>query len=357
MFKKLIFIVLLVSIFSGIYYYYHPEIRTGQKISNQTAKSVQVVAAKLETIHDEIEALGTAYANEAVNITSTDTDKIVEIRFEDGQAVKKGDVIVVLEQEEELAQKKAEEAQVAEHERELKRLDDLLKRNATAKNEYDGRKTLLSISKHRISEIQARIDDKTIRAPFDGVLGLRKISVGSLVAPGDVITTLDDISKIKLDFSIPSVYLDVVKENLAIQAKSDAYSGKAFAGKVTKISPRIDPITRTVEVRALLPNPDLTIKPGMLLRVHLLRNEREAIMIPEEAIIQLQRLHYVMVVTEDNIVERKQVDIGKRQPGLVEIIAGLQVGEQVIIRGITSVRSGDEVQIETKKPLQEGNEI
>lgn len=346
MFKKLIILVIIFSIAAtGIYYYQHLSNGTSQQQNSKSILTVDVVKIKHQTIHDEIEALGTAFANEAVNITSTDTDKIAQIRFEDGQSVKKDDVIVLLEQNEEQAQKQAIEAQVLEHERELKRLEDLLKRNAAAKNEFDARNTLLMISKHRIAEIEARINDKTIRAPFDGILGLRKISVGSLVVPGTIITTIDDISQIKLDFSVPSVYLDVVKEGLEIKAVSDALPDKAFVGKVTKVSPRVDPRTRSVEVRAILPNPDHVIKPGILLSVSLFRNEREALIVPEESIIQLQKNHYVFVTSQENNVERKQISIGKRHPGWVEVLSGLEEGEQVIVRGISRVRPGQQVQV------------
>ncbi len=305
--------------------------------------TVSVKEAKLYRIHDEIEALGTAFANEAVNITANTTDKITEILFDDGDVVKKGQIIVRLDSDEEKAEREAELSQVAEHERELKRLSELLKRNATAKNEYDERKTLLEISISRIDGIEARIEDKTIRAPFDGLLGLRKISVGSLVEPGDLITTIDDITQIKLDFFIPSTYLDVVRPGLKIKAKSEALE-KVFSGEVTNLSSRVDPSTRAVEVRALLPNPEQLLKPGILLGVTLFRNEREAIVLPEQSTIQLQNNHYIYVI-EDKKVNRKPVQIGKRGVGWVEITSGLELGEQVMIEGHIRVRPGDEVNV------------
>ncbi len=346
-FKKIFLSFIIISIFIAIYTYYHQGsgYASRQPRQDQPLK-VKVATIKPQTIYDEIEALGTVFANEAVNITSTDTDKISEIRFDDGQAVKKDEIIILLRQDEEQAQKKAEAAQVLEHERELQRLEDLLKRNAAAKTEYDTRKTQLLIAQHRIAETQARIEDKTIRAPFDGILGLRKISVGALVEPGTIITTLDDISQIKLDFSVPSIYLDVVKENLEIKAEAEAFPDQVFKGKVTKISPRVDSITRTVEVRALLPNPNRLIKPGLLLTVRLLRNQRQALMVPEESTIQLQSSHYVLVVTDNLTVERKQIEIGKRQPGWVEVLSGVQEGDKVITRGISRVKPGATVAID-----------
>jgi len=346
--KILFFFILLVVVSFG--FYFNQMHSDNQPIGNNKAKplTVEVTAIKPQTIHDEIEALGTAFANEAVDISTTDTDKISEILFNDGQAVKKGDIIIKLQQNEELAQKQAAESQVLEDERELSRLEDLLKRKATSKTEYDTRKTRLLIAQHRLSEIEARIQDKTILAPFDGILGLRKISVGALVEPGTVITTIDDISQIKLDFSVPSIYLDVVKEGLEINAESEAFPGQKFKGTVTKVSSRVDPTTRTVEVRALLPNPKLLIKPGILFSVNLLRNERLALMVPEEAIIQLQRNHYVLVVTDNLKVKQQQIEIGKRQPGLVEVLSGINENDKVIVRGITRVKHGSTVTIDDK---------
>lgn len=334
-----------IAIAAATYYFYQSE-NTPQNGGERPSFTVEAIEVKKLTIFDEIEALGTAFANEAVNITANTTDIISEIRFEDGQQVARGDIIALLFQEEEQAQKKAEQAQLAEHERELKRLEDLLKRNATAKNEYDERKTLLSISQSRLEAIQARIDDKTIRAPFAGIVGLRKISVGSLVVPGDVITTLDDISQIKLDFSIPSTYLDVVQKGLVIQAKSEA-SKALFQGKVTTVASRVDPRTRSVEVRAILPNEAGTIKPGILLSVKLLRNERQAMVVPEEALIQTQDKHYVYKI-DNNTVVKQEINKGKRASGWVEVLDGLDPGDVVMTRGQIRVRPGDTVEYQTK---------
>jgi membrane fusion protein (multidrug efflux system) len=327
------------------YIYFNSENIQQTNTSSQVLK-VEAIELKKIKIYDEIEALGTAYSNEAVNITTNTTDKIVEIRFTDGQEVKQGDVIALLNQEEEQAQKKTEQVQLAEHKRELKRLEDLLKKRATAETAHDERKTLVAISESKLKEIQSRIDDKTIRAPFDGVLGLRKISVGSLVEPGDIITTLDDISQIKLDFSIPSTYLDVVHKGAVIHAKSDALSD-IFEGEVTTVASRVDSRTRSVEVRAILQNPKGIIKPGILLSIKLLRNERLAFVIPEEALIQMQDKHFVFKI-EDNQVKKQEINKGKRASGWVEILDGLEIGDKIITRGQIRVRPGDKVEVETK---------
>ncbi|MCS5707995.1 efflux RND transporter periplasmic adaptor subunit [Candidatus Berkiella cookevillensis] len=347
--KAKYYILLSIFIIGGAsvwLYSSQSSIETNKAQTNQLI-TVKTIRVQTQDISDEIEALGTTYADEAVNITADVTDTISEISFKDGQFVKKGDVLVRLSQEEELAQKQGIEAQLLEHERELKRLNDLLKRNATAQREFDARKTLVAISKYRLSEINAKIRDRTIRAPFDGILGLRKISVGSLVRPGDVITTLDNISQIKLDFSVPSSYLTVLKEGSTIYATADAFDNKIFRGTVTKISSRVDPSTRSIEIRAILPNPDLSIKPGLLMSIQLLKNKRNAILIPEEAVTQLKSEHFVHVVRDDNHqIERKRITIGVRKPGWVEALSGIEPNANVVIRGFTRIQPDQTVNIE-----------
>ena len=139
----------------------------------------------------------------------------------------------------------------------------------------------------RITAIKARISDRVIRAPFDGVVGLRDISVGALVESGDLIAALDDTSQIKLDFSVPAVFLAELKPGLKIKAHATALGNKEYRGEVKSIDSRVDPVTRSVQVRAILPNPDGSILPGILMQVDLLRNTRQAIVIPEAALLPL----------------------------------------------------------------------
>ena len=180
------------------------------------------------------------------------------------------------------------------------------------------------------------------------MVGLRNISVGALIEPGDIITTLDDDSVMKLDFSVPSIHLSSLKIGLPIEARSPAFAGRQFEGSVSSISSRIDPATRAVTARAILPNPERLLKPGLLMRVELLKNPREVLVVPEEALIPSGRENHVMVVdksAESTVAQRRQVTIGSRRPGEVEILDGLKVGELVIIHGTLRTRPGAPVTI------------
>jgi membrane fusion protein (multidrug efflux system) len=168
---------------------------------------------------------------------------------------------------------------------------------------------------------------------------LRRVSVGTLISPGDVITTLDDTSVIKLDFSVPENFVASLREGLAVRATAPAFPGRTFTGKVASIDSRVDMNTRSVTVRALLSNEDGALKAGMFLSVALANDEREALVIPEEALTPEAERQFVFVVN-DGTAQRREVRIGGRRPGSVEIVAGLDAGDQVIVEGTQKVRDG-----------------
>ncbi|MDJ0883761.1 MAG: efflux RND transporter periplasmic adaptor subunit [Desulfobacterales bacterium] len=309
------------------------------------ATPVTVFEVQPQAVFDRIEALGTTLANESAQVTAAVTEKVVAVHFEDGQRVQAGELLITLQQNEERAQRAAALEQLAENQRELKRLETLLKEDVVPQRDYDERLTLLNVTRQRIREIEARISDRTIRAPFDGFLGLRQVSVGALVEPGDLITTIDDLSRIKLDFNVPATYLSVLQPGSSIHAYSAGWGDERFEGTVATIGTRIDPETRSVLIRAIIPNREMRLRPGLLMTVQLLNRQREALMIPEEALVPVQRRHYVLTVGADLTVERKPVIIGQRQPGMVEVTQGLSPGERVIVRGTTRVQPGQKVSI------------
>lgn len=320
---------------------------------------VEVLAAYKTTLFDSVESLGTTQANESIDITPTVTESIAEIRFTDGQEVSKGDVIVVLEQREEQAQLNAAKARLEENRRELRRLEELLKNKAAARRDYDERLTLIEVAKREVEEAEARIGDRTLTAPFDGVLGIRRMSAGALVQPGQIITTLDDLSRIKLDFTVPSRFLPSLKEGVRINAINDAMGEKVFSGEVASVNTRIDPVTRSVLVRAYLSNEERSLKPGLLMRVTLMRDEHEGLVVAEESVTQRGTRAFLFIVGNDDTVEQREVVLGTRTPGQVEVLEGLQEGEKVITRGVNVVRVGQKVKIarlwDTIRPPETGN--
>jgi membrane fusion protein (multidrug efflux system) len=171
------------------------------------------------------------------------------------------------------------------------------------------------------------------------------VSVGSLVAPSVVITTLDDTDTIKLDFDVPETALSQVQEGLPITAHSAAWPESTFTGTVASVDTRVDPVSRTLTVRALVPNPKQLLRPGMFLTVDVVREEVTALMIPEQAIVPEQSRQFVLVVGDDGVVQRREVQVGRRRPGQVEITSGLFEGERVVAEGTQKARPGEKVQV------------
>jgi membrane fusion protein (multidrug efflux system) len=311
-------------------------------------KHVIVAPVVIEEISDRVEALGTARANESVNITSNVTEKIREIHFEDGQQVTTGDVLVILDQAEEKANLKQAEAVRGERKLALDRLLQLEERKLAPTDEIDRTRLELEQAEASINAIKTRISDRIIRAPFDGTVGLRNISIGALVETGDLIATLDDTSQIKLDFTVPAMFLAELRPGLKIKAQATALDNREYLGEVKSINSRVDPVTRSVQVRAILPNPDGSIIPGILMQVDLLRNTRQALVIPEAALLPMADRQYVMVRVDKagkDTVEKREVQIGIRLPGYVEILSGLTAGEYVVTHGNSKVRPGDSLDV------------
>jgi membrane fusion protein (multidrug efflux system) len=211
-----------------------------------------------------------------------------------------------------------------------------------SKSSFDQLEATLKANRARLGAATARLEDTVIRAPFSGRVGLRRVSVGTLISPGAVITTLDDTSVIKLDFSVPENFLATLREGLSIHARAPAFPGRSFAGTVASIDSRVDMNTRSVTVRALLANEDGVLKPGMFLNVTLANDEREALVIPEEALTPEAERQFVFVVV-DGKAQRREVRIGNRRPGSVEVLAGLSAGERVVVEGTQKIRDGAQV--------------
>ena len=320
---------------------------SGMLTAQPPATPVFVFEAQPANIEDRIEALGTLRANESVELTSSVTETVTALHFDDGDRVEAGQVLVEMTSDEEHAQLEEARATVAEARRQYERIKSLREKQTAAESLLDQRHREWETGRARLAAIKSRLADRLINAPFAGVVGLRNVSVGALVEPGDVITTLDDDSVMKLDFSVPAVYLGMLTTDLPVTATTRAWQGRSFEGRVKSIDSRVDPVTRTVMVRALLPNSDHALRPGMLMQVELLDRQREAIVIPEECLVPLGKRQFVFVVdpAADNTVERREVSIGTRRPGQVEIVEGLDSGELIITDGTLKVRAGSKVTI------------
>ena len=311
----------------------------------RAAPGVVVSEATIESFPLSAEALGNARANEAVDIRPEITAAVTEILFEEGQTVGEGDILLRLENSEPLADLAAARAALVDSESQLRRSRELFKNRVVSESELEQLEARRDADQAAVNAAQSRLNHTTIRAPFAGQLGLRRVSLGSVVSPLTVITTLDDTSSIKLDFDVPEVFISRLSIGLNVNARSAAWPDLVFRGTVISIDTRVDPISRTITVRALLPNEEVRLRPGMFLTVSLLKEDVRSLVVPEQAIVPERSKQYVFVVDGENLVARREVTTGRRRPGEIEVLDGLAPGDLVIIEGTQKARPGQPVQI------------
>src|SRR5690606_36112838 len=271
------------------------------------------------------------------------TETVEAVNFEDGDRVAAGDVLVDLSGRAEVAALEEAQAAYKEARQQYERQAELVKAGTISRSQLDTQVAARDSAQARVSAIRARLADRVITAPFDGILGFRQVSPGTLVTPGTPIATLDDISTIKLDFSVPERFLSVLQPGQQVVAQSAAWPDRDFHGTVSTIGSRVDPVTRAVPVRADIPNEDARLRPGMLLTVRLFEPERQTLAIPEIALTQVGSRAYVYRVDDQGTAEQVTVQIGARRRGEAERLSGLSSGDRVVVDGTVKLRPGARV--------------
>jgi len=294
---------------------------------------------------DSLEALGTASANESVTLTAKVSETVRKVAFDSGDIVRAGDVIVDLSSGAQLAGLEEARASYQEAERQLARGQELAQTKIISESQLDTQRSTRDAAKARMDVVRAQLSDRVITAPFDGILGLRRVSPGSLVTPGTAIATLDDISVIKLDFTVPETFIGAMAPGAKIVAKSVSFPDRQFEGTVRTVGSRVDPVTRAVTVRAHVDNKDRALRPGMLLTVDVVTAERAALVVPEGSVFQVQNRAYVYRVDGDT-VHQQQIEVGGRRFGVVEVLSGLNEGDAIVVEGIIKLREGARVRFE-----------
>jgi len=313
-----------------------------------SAEAPRVIAAEVKRVDFPlvVEAPDTARANEAVEIRPQISETITAIHFAEGERVEAGAVLVELADREAKAGVAAARAALVVSESQARRAQELTKTAALSVSELDQRLAQRDADRAALDAAEARLAETRVKAPFAGRVGLRQVSPGSLVTPETVITTLDDTDTIKLDFAVPETAMALLAEGLGVEARSAAFPDIPFRGRVASVDTRVDPLSRSVTVRALVPNEDGRLRPGMFFTVALQREDVPALVVPEQAIVPEQSRQFVFVVGPGDVVERREVRTGRRRPGQVEVISGLAEGELVVAEGTQKVRPGSPVQVE-----------
>lgn len=321
--------------------------------------AVRTAVVKRDQFVDRVEALGTLRANESVALSVNVTETINAVHFDDGQRLEKGYVLVEMTSAEEHAQLTEARSMVTEAKKQFERAQSLANSGAASRSLLDQRKREFETARAQLGAVSSRMEDRIVAAPFDGVVGLRNISVGALVQPGDQITTIDDDSVMKLDFSVPSTYLDVLHTGMKIVAKARGLNNEPFEGQVTAIDSQIDPVTRSIKVRAKLPNSQRVLKPGLLMTVELLKNPRETLVIPEAALIPQGQINHVLTIIRNGdalTTEKRVVKLGVRRPGEVEILEGVKEGEEIVTHGTLKVQPGQPITVDSANQEQKIDE-
>lgn len=291
-----------------------------------------------------VEALGTARANEAVSLTAQQSDVIQEIYFDDGDVVEKGQLLLLMNNREEIARVNELGINIQEAQRQLKRITNLAKSSVASEQLLDEQQARVKALKAQSEVAKSRLAEMELRAPFAGKLGIRQVSIGAYVGPSNIITTLDDLSKVKVDFSISENHLPSLAKGQKVAAKSIAYLDETFNGIISSIDSRVDPNTRSILVRAIIDNPDLKLRPGMLLQINLEKTVLRSLVVPEKALIPNEDKQFVFVIESGEAVQ-KEVKTGLRRPGQVQIVSGLSEGDQVVTEGALRLRNGSAVSI------------
>ena len=309
-------------------------------------RPVAVIATRVEPRRfiDQFTGLGTARANESVQVASRISSVVQRIAFQEGQQVKAGQLLLELEHDELQADLAMAEATLQKARSQFTRQQGLAATRVISEIELEELEADVLIAEAEARAARARLDKAFIRAPFSGVVGLREVSVGDLVGPETIITSLDDVATIKLAFTVPETFLATVNVGTPIEAQSEVYPEVAFRGEVSIVDPRVDQATRSVTVIAELPNGDGLIRPGMFLTVDLQRERDGVLLVPEQALAPRQGRQYLFTVEDGTAVE-KEVQLGARAPGLAEVKAGLAPGTLVITEGTQNVRDGAPVEL------------
>lgn len=341
------YVFALVAVGAGIWFGFLSRTEAAEEENGRTPSAAPVILATVveAPFSDVLSALGTAVANESVRLTANRSELVKAVHFDDGQHVARGAVLVELETDEEEAMLAETKALLGEREAEHKRQLELFGQGIAPESQVQTAAAQLEAARSRVRTLEATIADLVIKAPFEGVLGLRQVSVGSLLQPSTVIATLDDLSVVKVDFTIPETWLSAVRVGQPVATRTDAWPKRSFPGKISAIDTRLDPGTRSVKVRAVVPNPDVLLRPGMLMKVEVDRGEEPSLQVPEEAIVQRGSSHFVYVVGDDGVAKETSVEVGRRQVGRVEVLAGLEKGQRVVVEGIVRVRDGVPVEV------------
>jgi membrane fusion protein (multidrug efflux system) len=347
--SRIFAIVVLIAGAAGLYWYTSFQDNAAKPSGGwqMPPPTVEVAPVQIGAVRKTVEAVGTLRANESVVIRPEIAGIVKAIHFTEGQRVAKGAPLFSLDDSVYRAEQQEKTANRRIAELAFNRADKLVEKRAASVEERDRALALLQGAEASVQLAQARLEKTRITAPFPGVMGLRTISEGDFVESGQRLVSLVELDPIKVDFRVGEIFLAEVLAGQTIEVGVDALPGKHFVGEVYAIEPQVDINGRAIVIRALLPNPELTLRPGLFSRVQLIINAAaEAILVPEDAIVPRGDQHFVFRIIDGHAI-MTEVIVGQRRASVVEIREGLTADDVVVTAGQLKLRDGIAVSIVT----------
>lgn len=309
------------------------------------ARVLNVLTEEVQShqLNQQLNLIGTLDAARSVEIAAEVNAKVEALPLTSNQSAQKGELLIQLDATKAMAQLNEARAFHQDEQRKLGEYQLLLSRKAISQAEYDAQKAATDIALARLDVAKAELEDYSLRAPFDGVIGLIDISEGSLVNANQGLLSFDDLSKLHLDLNVPERYLSQLQIGMPIQATSSAWPGRHFSGEMQAIDPRVDSDSLNLRVRIAFDNPEQLLKPGMLLSATLALPTAEQPMVPVQAIEYSGTRRYVYVIDQQQTAVRTEVELGQRIDNAVLIQQGLQGGERIVVQGLVNIRDGAKV--------------
>ncbi|MBF2760471.1 MAG: efflux RND transporter periplasmic adaptor subunit [Ectothiorhodospiraceae bacterium AqS1] len=315
--------------------------------------AVEVESVRFSDIENIVEAVGTTRAVRAVEIAPTAAGRVREIGFRAGERIEQGELLLRLDDDIERANLEEAKARLVDARATLERARALRRTSATSESVIGNLVAELATAQANHDRAQRRLQERSVVAPFAGIVGLTELERGARVAGGETITTLDDLTSVEVSFSLPERLYGRIGPGMRIKARAGAFPERIFEGEIALIDTRIDPASRAFQSRAVIANPDLLLPAGMFMHLSIVLDRRRGLVIPEESVVVEGSQAHVFVVEsvdERSLVRRRNVILGQRSFGEVEILDGLTEGEAVIVRGVQKVRDGRGVRIAKPRP-------
>lgn len=308
------------------------------------ASKVNVISPMTDRVTDSVSAVGNLRARNQISLTTELSGRVVELNLNAGSRVREGELLLRLDDRQARADLKVAEARLADARRQLQRAQSLKANNSVSQSQVDELRTAVDVAEAQLAAARTRLDNHRIEAPFAGVIGLNDISSGAYLSQGMEVATLDSTRSMELNFAIPEKFLGQVRLGQPVRGRTPAYPNETFEGELVELGTRINELNRTLPVRALIDNPGGRLRTGQFMSASLTLREREALIIPEQAVMIRGDETYVFVAL-DGIAKRTSVILGSRSPGIVEVASGLSLEDQVVVTGQDRLSSGDRINV------------